>query len=355
MLGEFFFSRAHGVQDQINYLAATLAYRMATHTVPAANKDITRAVAHDPLIFSSSLENQMTKLVLEPLNSQASCGIVPYVIILDGLDECLSPDEQDSVLGVLSGALHSLNRDLRILVCSRPEPAISTAFHSSPLKNITTPISLNAEADSDADIRTFLVERFAQLKQLPHPPSDEWPTADDITHLVEKSSGQFIFAATVVKYVCFPGQRHNAVTRLKHVLGLKEPPLHIKHPFAELDALYYLILSSREVEEVETTVKATAICLEYPKYFGAISPGDLAKVLQLELIQTQAMLDELACLLEVSDSNIRPFHASLGDYLFERSRSRSLYCDRRDIVAEIARAHLRSGRDPDSKNIFDLF
>ncbi|KAF8886876.1 hypothetical protein CPB84DRAFT_1657734, partial [Gymnopilus junonius] len=49
---------------------------------------------------------------------------------------------------------------------------------------------------------TFLIQQFSKLRQqLPYPPSGEWPNANDITHMVQKSSGQFIFAATVVKYV----------------------------------------------------------------------------------------------------------------------------------------------------------
>jgi len=290
----------------------------------------------------------MTKLVLEPLDLASPSCIVPHVIILDGLDECLSDFEQDLVLNAVSRALYPLNPYLRILIFSRPEPTISTAFNTTPLQDISSRISLSDDIDSDADIRTFLVEQFAKLKQqLPHPPSSKWPTVAEIDHLVEKSSGQFIFAATVVKYVCSPRHRHNAVTRLKHVLNRKElPPNAKQHPLAELDALFSLILSTRELDEVGTTVKMTAICLEYPKYFNTVTPEDLAKVLQIELIGIRAMLDELASLFDVNFNNIRPFHASYGDYLFDRSRSGELSCDREDIVAKITCACLRQGRDP---------
>jgi hypothetical protein len=228
------------------------------------------------------------------------------------------------------------------------KPIISTAFNGPPLQDISTRISLSHATDADADIRAFLVEQFTKLKrQLPHLQSREWPTAAEITYLVEKSSGQFIFAATVVKYVCSPRHRHNAVARLKHVLDLKQlPPNAQQHPFAELDALYSLILSTRE--EIEITVKAAAVCLEYPKYFNVISPEDLATVLNIDLIGVRPMLDELASLFEVDvDDNIKPFHASFDDFLFDRSRSGNFYCDRGDIVADVISAHLRQGYDPD--------
>jgi len=50
-----------------------------------------------------------------------------------------------------------------------------------------------------------------------------------------------------------------------------------KHPFADLDALYTLIL--RSCNDVDMSVKAAAVCLEYFKYFNTISPADLAEVL----------------------------------------------------------------------------
>ncbi|KAF8813065.1 hypothetical protein BYT27DRAFT_6392095 [Phlegmacium glaucopus] len=351
LLGEFFFSRADGTGDQLASLAPTLAYRMAVHTLQDAKEAISNVVSHDPHIFLAPLAIQLEKLVLDPLNLLAPCGIVPYVIILDGLDETLSPDDQQLVLDVISETLYHLNSRLRILICCRPEPTIVTAFNDtySPLSAISIDISLNDDVDSDADIRTFLVEKFARTKkQLLHPPTEDWPTTENIDYLVTKSSGQFIFAATVEKYVCSPRHRHQAVARLKHILDLRLLPHLVdkkKHPFAELDALYSLILRTRN--DVNMSIKATAVCLEYPKYFNTVLPADLAKVLHIDLSETWAILYELASLFDASEEIIRPFHASFGDFLFDSSRSLDCFCNRGDIVADITCAMLREGRDPD--------
>jgi len=201
LLGGFFFSRADGTGAQLASLAPTLAYRMAVHTFKDARQAISEVVGYDPHIFLAPLAVQLKKLVLEPLDILSS--IAPYVIILDGLDETLSPDDQQLVLDVISDTLYPLNQTLRILICSRPEPTIDTAFNdpNSLLNVISIKISLNDDVDSDADIRAFLVEKFARIKkQLPHSPSGEWPPAN-IDYMVAKSSRQFIFAATVEKYV----------------------------------------------------------------------------------------------------------------------------------------------------------
>ncbi|KAF8800867.1 hypothetical protein BYT27DRAFT_7312605 [Phlegmacium glaucopus] len=332
LLGEFFFSRADGTGDQLASLAPTLAYRMAVHTLQHAKQAISNVVSHDPHIFLAPLAVQLKNLVLNPL-------------------DLFTPMRHRSlVLNVISETLYHLNSRLRILICCRPEPAIATAFNDtdSPLNTISTNISLNDDIDSDADIRTFLVEKFARTKkQLPHPPTEDWPTAENIDHLVAKSSGQFIFAATVEKYVCSPRHRHQAVARLKHILDLRLLP-HLedkkKHPFAELDALYSLILRTRN--DVNMSVKATAVCLEYPKYFNIILPRHLAKVLHIDLSETWAILYELASLFDASKGSIRPFHASFGDFLFDSSCSLDFFHSRGDIVADITCAMVRRGRDP---------
>ena len=355
LLGEFFFSRSDMNLARVSSLPATLAYRMATLTLKGAKEAISKVISRDPHIFSASLADQMKKLVLGPLNLLAPCGIVPHVIILDGLDECLSDDDQQLVLDVISETLYPLNPDLRVLVCSRPEPAISTAFRGATFQGISTSISLSHDVDSDADIRTLLVEQFARLRQqLLDVPNGEWPTAADIERIVQKSSGHFIFAATVIKYICAPRHRHNAVTRLKHVLDLAQLPPNLdakRHPFAVLSTLYTLILSTRE--DVASTVKACAVCLEYPRYFKTISVTDLTKVLHFDLALTRALLDDLASLFNVGiNQDIKTFHASFSDFLFDRSRSGDFYREQGDVAAEITCGLLKQGRDPEGMTFF---
>ena len=190
LLGEFFFSRAYETGAQLDSLAPTLAYRMAVHTLQDAKEAIFDVMNHDPHIFLAPLAIQLRKLVIEPLNLLGSSG-VPYVIILDGLDETLSSDDQQLVLNVISETLYQLNSTLRILICCRPEPTIVTAFNDtdSPLNSISAIISLNDDVDADADIRAFLVKKFAKTKEkLPHPPIGDWPIAENVDYQIGRAS-----------------------------------------------------------------------------------------------------------------------------------------------------------------------
>jgi len=337
LLGEFFFSRADGAGNHFASLAATLAYRMAVHTLKDAKDEILSAITQDPHIFLAPLAHQLRKLVLEPLDVLIPNGITPHVIILDGLDETLSPDEQEVVLNAVSATVCQHNSTLRVLICSRAEPTIATAFNDdeSSLNTHSIILSLNNDADSDSDIRRFLVERFAKIKkQLPYRQKKEWPTSDNIDYLVKKSSGQFIFAATVEKYVGSPHHKHLAVTRLKHILDLSLIQDPTKSPFADLDALYSLILSTRSDDKL--SARAMAVCIQYSEYFGVISPPKLAKVLRLDIDELWAILYELGSLLDAGEDYIRPFHASFSDFLYSESRSHNLCCEKQDIAADIA-------------------
>lgn len=77
-------------------------------------------------------------------------------------------------------------------------------------------------------------------------PSD-WPSRDDINKLVWKSSGQFIYAATVVRFVSPDYNSHGPVDRLQSIFNetlICETDISTLPdlPFAGLDALYAQIL-----------------------------------------------------------------------------------------------------------------
>ncbi|KDR78522.1 hypothetical protein GALMADRAFT_27421, partial [Galerina marginata CBS 339.88] len=162
----------------------------------------------DPYIFTRSLETQMEYLIVQPLkevfeNSQGQV-VNPMVIILDGLDECGKPEAQQYILKLIANSVSEFPIPLCFLIASRPEKAIRDSFNDRPLLAITDRLTLDEKYHPDDDIRLFLVESFESVKRTHElrsllPPV--WPSNDDIKRLVRKSSGQFIYAATVVKFV----------------------------------------------------------------------------------------------------------------------------------------------------------
>lgn len=114
----------------------------------------------------------------------------------------------------------------------------------------------------DEDIERFLRDRFEEIKE-PHPfrlsiPSP-WPTDTVVESLVRKSSGQFIYASTVIKHV--DSSRHKPPNRLEVILNLRPPAREL--PFAELDALCTHIFSS--MEEIELVLDVISFFLMDPE------------------------------------------------------------------------------------------
>ncbi|KDR68477.1 hypothetical protein GALMADRAFT_24792, partial [Galerina marginata CBS 339.88] len=243
LAASFFWSRNAAGRNDEERLITSLAYQLLI-AIPEIRGYVEEAVEKNPAFFSLSLEAQMQFLVIEPLCKAFGRGHQgrlnfrrPKVIILDGLDECGAHKAQQYILRVISHSVRKFPIPLVFLIASRPEQGIRDSFNSQPLLEITSRLVLDEKYLPDDDIRLFLVESFESVKAthklrslLPR----VWPTDEDINKLVNKSSGQFIYASTVVKFVASP--RRKPHDQLKIILGITASGPDA--PFAELDALY---------------------------------------------------------------------------------------------------------------------
>ncbi|KDR67054.1 hypothetical protein GALMADRAFT_1358985, partial [Galerina marginata CBS 339.88] len=248
LAASFFWSRYAAGRNNEERLIASLAYQLLI-AIPPMRVYVEQGLEADPSIFTRSLEAQMESLIVEPLEKvfvQGQQGPVdsedPKLIVLDGLDECGTPDIQRYILTVISRSVRKFCIPLLFIIASRPEQAIRDSFNNRPLLEITTCLTLDESYSPDDDIRLFLVESFESVKRThvlrSHLPRD-WPSENAINVLVRKSSGQFIYAATVVKFV--RSSRRRPSERLDVILGITAA--RDDTPFAELDSLYRHIFS----------------------------------------------------------------------------------------------------------------
>ena len=229
---------------------ATLVYQLVK-SIPEIRAHVLEAVEQDPALFSCSIDTQIQALIVKPLNAAANEETLAPIllsrrrlIILDGLDECRTASAQTQILNALSTAAKQLHIPLFFLIASRPEQDIRQSFNDqNGLGSLSFSIALDDTYRPDDDIRVFLQSTFDEIKRN-HPSKahlpTSWPSLEDTQRLVKKSSGQFIFASTVAKYV--NSNRHWPPDRLNIIFGKSKPDQET--PFAELDGLYQLILSS---------------------------------------------------------------------------------------------------------------
>ncbi|KAF9472266.1 hypothetical protein BDN70DRAFT_868545, partial [Pholiota conissans] len=209
ILASFFFGRSDPTRNTFKTLIPTIACQIAI-ALPQIRPHIELIIEHDPTIFDKSLATQLQSLIIYPLKDLSASGyfsnpeINPRLIIIDGLDECVDPKAQSMILRALADALRAHKLPLVFLIASRSEQSIQLTFNSTLLTGLWKSLVLDDTYKPDDDIRTFLTDSFQEIKST-HPhhryiPSD-WPSEWNINHLIEKSSGQFIYASVVIKYI----------------------------------------------------------------------------------------------------------------------------------------------------------
>jgi len=355
----FFFSRNAAGRNDKTPLVATLVYQLLI-SIPEIRPHVLEALEQDPALFSRSIDAQSEALIVKPLNAVATDETLaptllsrPRLIILDGLDECRTTSAQTHILNALSTAVKHLHIPLCFLIASRPEQDIRQAFNDqNVLGSLSFSIALDDTYKPDHDIRVFLQSTFDEIKRnhpsRAHLPAS-WPSFEDFRRLVEKSSGQFIFASTVARYV--NSNRHWPPDRIKIILGQSEPGQET--PFTELDSLYSLILSSvADTEKLQDFlmflvlrpfwqhngpwVKQTTTLIEKFLFYR---PGEIDMILiDLHSIISVPPPDRFR--------ELQFFHASLSDFLLDRSRSKDLFLDQGAAYAKLTGLAVKHIKNP---------
>jgi len=344
LLASFFFSRNDRSRSTVKPLIATVAYQI-TLNLPDARDAILEAIERDPLIFSKSLAVQVKSLIVVPLQQLAKAGFFNEstshrLVIIDGLDECSDHRVQQNIVHVLANAGRQHDFPLIFLISSRPEQHITLAFSTGGLSSVTASVALDESYLPDKDIRLFLMDKFQEIKsthRLRGYISPQWPLPAVLNQLIKKSSGQFIYASTAIRYVS--SIRHKPMDRLDIVLGIRPPQKDL--PFTELDALYMHILAG--VEDVGPVLKILSFlffgyddALERPFH-------EIEQILSLQPGDVELYLGDLSSLINIEpNQRICVLHASLQDFLVDPTRSKELWINPRTRHAAFARRCLQS-------------
>jgi hypothetical protein len=319
--GSFFFSRGKKGRDQGHFLFSTVAYQLALK-VPGLRQHVNRIMESDPTLHTKSMDIQLQKLIVDAFHDLLPLPQRPYLVIIDGLDECRDKATQQSILQLLCKAITVHKLPLRFLIGSRPESHIRVSFDQESLHTITHRTVLDKTFDPGRDILNFLQDGFAKicaensiLSHVERP----WPTKGVIDLLVQRSSGQFIYAATVLKFVdadfCSPTKQLELV--------LKPDPT----AFSDLDQLYTQILSV--YPSAVNIVEVLGIVIGFD---GNHLPEVIEDILGMEEGRLKLVLHGLSSLMEDENgkrskgrviSYVIPHfaHASFFDYLFDSNRS----------------------------------
>ncbi|KAF7372940.1 Nwd2 [Mycena sanguinolenta] len=200
------------------------------------------------------------------------------------------------------------------MVASRPEPHIRQAL-DSPSSHYR---SFNVE-QSFHDVRKYLHDEFSRIHRdhwTMREISSPWPEPSVLEQLVRKSSGYFIYASTIIKFI--GDENFRPTVRLEVIQNTNSPGS--ESAYDALDQLYMTILSSvaRQSELIPI------LCVIFT--FGWC-PDEIDKLFLLAKGETLLLLRGLHSVLEIRSSKAKIFshHASFVDFLKHPGRS-GIFC-----------------------------
>jgi len=351
----FFFFRNEVSRNNGNTLIPTLVWQLV-HTFKGLCPFVEQRIHANPDLFTKQHQTQIRELLVEPLLlklrkellprllglSEDTPEFRPWLIVIDGLDECKNQEVQCKLLLAIADAIHRIPHPLRFLVTSRPEPHIVRMFnHDRAVQAITADrYNLSDDPDADMDIRKFLEKEFDEIcrshclsRHLP----PGWPDKSSISLLVERSSGHFIYATTVIRYI--QSEKHRPDDRLEVILRLL-PPQGPDQPYTQLDTLYSLIFQG-----VESHDQLEKICLvlgivcvhNHAVLFPDVSYSECSTiegVFGMRAGDVILLLSPILSLVVIDNEEVRILHKSLFDYLLDPTRSGHL-----PMHLDLARIH----------------
>lgn len=327
----FFFFRGDGTRNRPQPLVATLVYQLR-HLYPTLDVPLSNCLEVDPLICSASIDEQFKLLLSSPIQTIPRSS--PIILIVDGLDECDGIREQEQILDALHSLASSDHSPFLVLIASRAEPHL--VMHFNKIGSSVESIFLDYKYRPQDDIRRFVIAKFDEIIKTHHLAQTlgkEWPEKSDIDAITNKSSGQFIYAATVMRFIQYSSD--SPQLSLNTIRDMQPAPGH--NPFAQLDAVYSYILSkARDIHAVKLILGAHFISDQFE---------DAMQLVGYEEMWIKSIFADLAPIVHIVT---RPhidlvfYHASLSDYLKNKSRSGAYYVDTGEIAAELSSICLRN-------------
>ncbi|KAL4862580.1 hypothetical protein BDV12DRAFT_41942 [Aspergillus spectabilis] len=210
----FFCKRGEANRGNARYLVSTITRQLVTRyrqLVPV----VLAALENDPDISFKRLDEQLDKLLLQPLLKLRTNRPTTIVIVIDAMDEC---DREDDIQAIIQYLLDLQDHEfvcLRIFLTSRPELPVRLGFKRNNNHKDVHLHELSVRVIED-DIRLFLEYKLSGIQKERSLPPD-WPGKGCIETLVEMATPLFSFAATICRFVgdknFLPDERLAAILR----------------------------------------------------------------------------------------------------------------------------------------------
>ncbi|PAV22495.1 WD40 domain containing protein [Pyrrhoderma noxium] len=279
----------------------SIAYSLAMH-IPKIAEAIYFCQRSN--LGSASQEAKFSTLLKDPLNGISGRLKSPILVILDGIDECGTPESREPLMRVLRDGLPDLPHVFRFLITARPEKDISFLTYMPGFHRI---ILERHSEENKLDISTYIKYSFERIKWENH-----WMIPDDfswdesIQTLTDAADGLFIWAAAAVSTVEMEkfAQFRRFKTIVRDVKSL------------QLDDFYATILEDvlHWDEKIKNLFRRVFFLIF--SYNTPISNQDISSLLGVEIRHVSRLLSRFRSLAMYKEGKpIRIYHSSFYDYI----------------------------------------
>lgn len=345
LAASFFFFYGAINRNAAGRLISSIVYQLAIR-MPDKRAQIGNIVEEDPSILHKPLDIQIEQLILPlfvsvPPNNMHAESLPPlpqppYLVIIDGLDECQGDNSQRDIVRCIGILAHTNDIPLRFVIISRPEPQIEESFSRLKITRDFHSIFLGdrrRDSQTSNDIDTYFHHGFDKIYQKREIITEHfWPGEDAMSRLVYKAGGSFIYASSVLKYV--DDDDFHPEERLVEILNT--PPGLT--PLGELDHLYRRIMRAYpNTERLLQVLTVICICTHCPsRKFRlrlhdascSLCIQDIEFLLQLSPGMVPMVLRRMHSVLHISTStHISFYHKSFMDFLHNRERAEIFFIE----------------------------
>ena len=325
----YFISRSIPQSRKTERLVHTLAYQLAKYDAVICER-LLATFTSDPGLLQHSVDDQVQRLLLDPLISAHGTMSSPPMIIIDGLDE--AEDAQtllSEVIEPLALALVSLSRRTKLIVSSREFNALRIARSRGRLEGAVDVKWLHKinETTVRIDMRMFIADGLGRLAERADL-GPTWPEAAQIDALTDRAGSLFIYATTVLQFLA--EEQYSPKIRLEQLLSSNRQ-LAISangSPFAKLDELYHEVLLSfvgatRLSPESDLTKRLRMVLAAVVYSTEPMSTRMLSSILSIHLADLEPIIRGLAAIWVIPqdrDDLLLVHHQSFSEFISDATR-----------------------------------
>jgi hypothetical protein len=314
----FFCSRDYPDRRNLNLIFLTLARDLAYWSVDFKTA-LMPIIRVNPNVQDDSLPIQLEKLLVRPFKQTG----LSATIVVDALDECEDKEPVSEFLSALAVHVNSMPT-VRFFITGRPEDHIRSGFKLPSLRTKELPLHDVESATVDSDIKSFIVYQLDEIATRRRQCiSGQWPSDRDIAIILKKTSGLFIIASVILRFI--DSSFASPQKRLKLIVDPQEGTIYEGR--SGIDVVYHQILSAGVehaneddgflVDQLHLVVRSIVLALK------PLSRASLAEILEMTPQDIWIILTNLHSVFIVPESEsepIRILHKSFADFITDKER-----------------------------------